>query len=143
MAKVEFDYGRGRKRDGIPSVRRFFTISDEKYYYGMYEDIAYMIMPVDFTSEMDKDIAETCAIYFPENSENREMGKQYFASLIKANAPEYTNEDIEEIIQTAEEKQDDMNIVDGEKSLSFMTFLSEDYRYYTITRIYEQGLSKF
>lgn len=102
MAKVEFDYGRGRKRDGIPSVRRFFTISDEKYYYGMYEDIAYMIMPVDFTSEMNKDIAETCAIYFPENSENREMGKQYFASLIKANATEYTDEEVEEIIQTAD-----------------------------------------
>ena len=65
------------------------------------------------------------------------MGKQYFASLIKANATEYTDEEVEEIIQTAEEKQDDMNIVDGEKSLSFMTFLSDDYRYYTITRIYE------
>lgn len=42
-----------------PASDDFFTISDEKYYYGMYEDIAYMIMPVDFTSEMDKDIAET------------------------------------------------------------------------------------
>lgn len=87
---------------------------DDSYWYGLHEDIVLHLIPLKYTGEVDKDIVLESGIFYDKDSKNSELASKYIVNLIKANALELTDEEIDEIIKQAKEiGKDNVNSKNG------------------------------
>jgi hypothetical protein len=87
---------------------------DDSYWYGLHEDIVLHLLPLKYTGEVDKDIVLESGIFYDKDSKNSELASKYIVNLIKSNALELTDEEIDEIIKQAKEiGKDNINSKNG------------------------------
>lgn len=109
---------------------------DEKYWYGMYEDISFFIVPVEYTGDKEKDIVDTTAIFVPKDSENTELAMKYFKCLVKANNNDLTDEEVDYLIEEAEAQIENGRRANNGKGLYVGISDGNDHYEYQVVRIY-------
>ena len=112
---------------------------DDSYWYGLHEDIVLHLIPLKYTGEVDKDIVLESGIFYDKDSKNSELASKYIVNLIKANALELTDEEIDEIIKQAKEiGKDNVNSKNGKgyasKGLIITYWTNEDNYHISIER---------
>jgi len=93
--------------DGVintPAYDDYLTVEDGSYWFGITENISYLLQPVEFTGDKDKDIVDMSALYFHKENYNEEEAYKYVKCLIKANNYDLTEEEIDNLIKEAKEK---------------------------------------
>lgn len=119
----------------FPASEDYFTTYNNQYWYGMYDDINLVIIPEEFTGDMDKDIVNTMLIRIPKESENEEMASDYFENLIRANNNEITDEDVSYLIEEANiQKANGLNANNG-KGIYVGVIEGDDHYEYQVIRI--------
>ena len=120
-----------------PASDDYLTIQDNNYWYGLYDDIYCYAVPEKYTGNKEKDIVEMIAIYYTKNSSNEELAIEYVRKLIKANNYDLTDNEINELINTAKKiSTKDENAQSG-KGIALAIKETEDYYNYQVIRLYK------
>lgn len=107
------------------------------YWYGLYDDITCYVKPVEFSEDMEKDIAKTVAIRYDAGSENEQMVKDYVKLLIKANNSSISEEEIDQLMTEAEEKAADGKTANNGKGITVGILITDEFTEYQVVRVYE------
>lgn len=118
-----------------PASEDYFTTYNNQYWYGMYDDIDLVIIPEEFTGDMDKDIVNTMLIRIPKDSENEEMALEYFKNLIRTNNNEITDEDISYLIEEANVQKVNGRNANNGKGIYVGVIEGDDHYEYQVIRI--------
>lgn len=120
-----------------PAYDDYLTVEDGSYWFGITENISYLLQPVEFTGDKDKDILDMSALYFHKENYNEEEAYKYVKCLIKANNYDLTEEEIDNLIKEAKEKSSKKETSNNGKGIS-VGFLEYDDRYiYQVIRLYK------
>ncbi len=123
-----------------PASTDYLTEEDGVYWYGLFDDIAFFVEPVQYTGDQQKDIVKNTGITFNKDGKNRDMALKYVFNLIKAHNNNLSKKQIDEIIKGAEELgKDNVNTKNGTGYQDFgllVAFWEYDDQYqYTVERI--------
>lgn len=110
---------------------------DETYYYGVYEDICFYLTPVEYTGDLEKDITQDMAIYYPKETTNEEIAKKYIKNLIKANNQDLSDEDIERLITKSEELSKEEKAADENNGIFISYDENDESKFYIVSRKYK------
>jgi len=119
-----------------PASEEYFTVDNQIYWYGLYDDISLYIKAKEFTNDRQKDITDMMAIYYKDN-ENAEMAKKYAKYLIKANNNDLTDEEINYLIEEAEKLSDKKEMANNGKGVSVGLNKTDDHYEYQVKRLYK------
>lgn len=113
-----------------------YVAENNAYYYYLEDDVTLFLNPVKFTGNKEKDIVETCGIYYDNGSLNEEKALEYIKNLIKANtAKEF---DVSAFMKEAKNKSiDKLNATNGSGIL--LAYITGDNRIqYEVFRNYKE-----
>lgn len=115
----------------------YMIAQDGLYWYRIFDDITCYVKPVEFSDDMEKDIAETIAIRYAVDSKNEQMALDYIQYLIKANNADITDDEISTLMSKAKEQAPDGKTAYNGKGITVGVLVTEDVIEYQIVRIYE------
>lgn len=121
-----------------PASDDYFAVSDELYWYGLYEDIYLYIEPVNYTDNRDDDIVDMSAIHFPKNSEYQDEALEFVRCLIKANNNDLTDEEIDNLIEEAQELSSSKQVANNGKGITVGLSENDTTYEYQIVRLYNK-----
>lgn len=114
------------------------TIENGIYYYVVYEDVGFYVIPENFTENLQEETVKTTTIFYKIDSKNQELAQNYVKFLIKANLPSLTDEEIKSLMTKAIESSKLSQVADENNGL----YISYDERdnnvFYIITRNYQK-----
>lgn len=120
-----------------PAYDDYLTIEDGSYWFGITENISYLLQPVEFTSDKDKDILAMSALYFHKENYNEEKAVKYVRCLIKSNNYDLTDEEIDDLIKEAKEKSLKKETSNNGKGISIGFLEYENSYIYQVIRLYK------
>lgn len=116
---------------------KYTSVSDNLYWYGLYEDIYCYLKPIEFTDNKDNDIADVTTIHFKKGSKNEETALKYVKYLIKANNSKLTDDEIKALIDDAKRLSTENKKANNSKGISIDLVETEEVVEYHITRLYD------
>lgn len=120
-----------------PANEEYLVVEKETYWYGLYDDISLYIKARDFTNDRAKDITNMMGIYYDKNSKNADMAQKYVRCLIKANNDKLTDNEIDYLIDEAENLSTSKNLANNGKGISVGLVEAEDHYEYQVKRLYK------
>ncbi len=120
-----------------PAYDDYLTIEDGSYWFGITENISYLLQPVEFTSDKDKDILAMSALYFHKENYNEEEAVKYVRCLIKSNNYDLTDKEIDDLIKEAKEKSSKKETSNNGKGISIGFLEYENSYIYQVIRLYK------
>ena len=120
-----------------PAYDDYLTIEDGSYWIGITENISYLLQPVEFTGDKDKDILNMSALYFHKDSYNEDEAVKYVSCLIKSNNYDLTDEEIDDLIKEAKEKSFKKEKSNNDKGISIGFLEYENNYIYQVSRLYK------
>lgn len=120
-----------------PAYDEYLTIEDGSYWFGITENISYLLQPFEFTSDKDKDILAMSALYFHKENYNEEEAVKYVRCLIKSNNYDLTDEEIDDLIKEAKEKSFKKETSNNGKGISIGFLEYENSYIYQVIRLYK------
>lgn len=120
-----------------PAYDDYLTIEDDSYWFGITEDISYLLQPVKFSGDKEKDILEMSALYFNKDNYNEEEANKYAKCLIKSNNYELSDEDVENLIKEAKDLSSNNKTSNNGKGISVGFLEHGDNYIYQVIRIYK------
>lgn len=120
-----------------PAYDDYMTIEDSSYWFGITENISYLLQPVEFTGDKDKDILDMSALYFHKDKYNEEEAYKYVKCLIKSNNYDLTNEEITNLIKEAKELSSTKKTANNGKGISIGFLEYENHYIYQVIRLYK------
>ena len=113
------------------------TSEDQLYWYMIEDGIYCYVKPEEYTGDVENDIVHTISVYYEIASGKQEKALEYFKLLIKSNKNDFTDEQITELINKAEElKEEKQKAVNGSGVMVGIAE-TEDHIEYQVTRNYE------
>lgn len=118
-----------------PASEDYLTVENEEYWYGLYEDIYCYIVPEKFTGNKETDIVSIMAIYYPTNTNNKEMAINYIKKLIKINNEDITEEEIDNLLEEAQFISSSKKNAQSKKGIAISYKEIDGYENYQVIRI--------
>lgn len=113
------------------------TSEDQLYWYMIEDGIYCYVKPEEYTGDVENDMVHTISVYYEIASGKQEKALEYFKLLIKSNKNDFTDEQITELINKAEElKEEKQKAVNGSGVMVGIAE-TEDHIEYQVTRNYE------
>ena len=113
------------------------TSEDQLYWYMIGDGIYCYVKPEEYTGDVENDMVHTISVYYEIASGKQEKALEYFKLLIKSNKNDFTDEQITELINKAEElKEEKQKAVNGSGVMVGIAE-TEDHIEYQVTRNYE------
>lgn len=120
-----------------PAREDYYTINDKKYWYGLENGLYCYIVPQEFTGDQTKDITKQFGLSIIKGEEFKADPKAYLKLIIKANAPETTDADIEAMITEADTlRNTDKAAING-KGIYLRVLENDDEINYLVVRVYQ------
>ncbi len=117
---------------------KYLDKDNKIYYYGIFEDIGFYVIPTEYTGSKKDDITKTSAVFYKKDSKNESLAKEYIKYLFKTNLPTINNEEIDKLMKEAIEKRKLNQAVDENNGLFISYDEQENNIFYIITRNYKQ-----
>lgn len=109
------------------------------YYYGIYDDIGFYVIPVNYTGNQEKDIVKTTSIFYPSQSKNKELAYNYVNTLLKVNLNNISEDDIKTLLFKAQEDSKNNKALDEKNGIFISYNEKENNIFYIITRNYQKN----
>lgn len=120
-----------------PAYDDYLTIEDDSYWFGITDNISYLLKPVKFTGDKEKDILDMSALYFHKDNYNEDEAIKYVRCLIKSNNYDLTEEEIGDLIKEAQEKSSKKETSNNGKGISVGFIEYENNYIYQVIRLYK------
>ncbi len=120
-----------------PAYDDYLTIEDDSYWFGLTENISYLLQPVEFTGDKDKDILGMSALYFHKDKYNENEAHKYVKCLIKSNNYDLTDEEIDNLIKESKELSSKKKTSNNGKGISVGFLEYEDNYIYQVIRLFK------
>lgn len=122
-----------------PASEDYLTKENEFYWYGLYDDVFLHVVPVKYSGDLKNDIVLEMGIFYDKGSENEKMAMDYLFHLIKANDNTLSDDEVNKIIEKAQELgKDNINAETGTGYLSHGLLVTywdnEDNYHYSVSR---------
>lgn len=118
-----------------PASEDYSTVSNNEYWYGLYDDIYLLIVPEKYTGDKNKDITKVSAIYYEKNSQNIELALKYVKKLLKANNSNLTTAEIDNLPLRAKELSVKKENAQSKKGIALAYQENNDKVNYQVIRI--------
>lgn len=112
-------------------------IHENTYWYYLYEDIALVVTPQEFSNDKTKDITNQMTIYIPIDSEYQDNALEYAKYLIKSNNDKINDQEVDNLLNEARELQKDRKKANNGKGIYVGIFENSDHLEYQVSRIYK------
>lgn len=109
------------------------------YYYGIFDDIGFYVIPVNYTGNQEKDIVKTTSIFYPSQSKNKELAYNYVNTLLKVNLNNISEDDIKTLLFKAQEDSKNNKALDENNGIFISYNEKENNIFYIITRNYQKN----
>ena len=109
------------------------------YYYGIFDDIGFYVIPVNYTGNQEKDIVKTTSIFYPSQSKNKELAYNYVNTLLKVNLNNISEDDIKTLLFKAQEDSKNNKALDEKNGIFISYNEKENNIFYIITRNYQKN----
>ena len=119
-----------------PASDDYLTIENNEYWYGLYDDIHCFVIPEKFTGDKEKDIVAMIGIYYPKNSQNKDLALKYVKNLFKVNNDKLSYNEISSLVNKAEKSKNSENVQSG-KGIALALKETDEYYNYQVIRIYK------
>lgn len=114
----------------------YLTIDNNQYWYGLIEGIYLVVMPAEFNNDKSKDIVDSMTIYVQKDSEYESDVTNYVKYLLKANNNKFSADEIDKLMNNAEEKVNKEKANNG-KGISLGYNDNSDNYQYLVKRLYK------
>lgn len=111
---------------------------ENMYWYPLYDDLALVVVPVEFTGDKDKDTALTTLIYADKDSANREKALEYLRLLVQANDENLTEDEISGLVEEAENLRERGEMANRGNGIFVTISESDDHSEYQVVRNYRE-----
>lgn len=111
---------------------------EDNYWYPLDEDVALVVVPVEFSGDKAQDEVLTMLIYVDKDSANQEKAQEYWKYLIAANDEELSTEEVTELMTEAEELRERGEMADYDDGIFVAISEAEDHREYQVVRNYRE-----
>lgn len=115
----------------------YLTVSNNQYWYGLYEGVSLVVVPKKFTGNKETEIVDYMLIFVQKNSEYEKNVIDYTKYLIKSNNSSITDEEIDELIKDAKEKSTSGKTSNNGKGISVGYLDNNDTYQYQVLRFYK------
>ena len=96
-----------------PASDDYLTTHENAYWYGLITGLYLIVYPKEFSGDLSKDIVDYMVIYVEKGSEFASDATKYLEYLIKANNPEITTDEINELVDQAKKTANDTTANNG------------------------------
>ena len=120
-----------------PASSDYMTIYENAYWYGLITGIYLIVYPVEYTGNLSSDVVDYMVLYVEENSEYESSVREYMEYLIKANNPDITTEEVDELLEEARNAASTGTTVNNGKGIDIGYIENEDNYQYQVIRLYE------
>ena len=86
----------------LPADDTTMMTYENNYWYPLDDDIALVVVPVEFSGDKAQDTVLTMLIYVDKDSVNQEKARSYWQYLVQANSEDYSAEEVTELMAEAE-----------------------------------------
>lgn len=111
-------------------------VHENNYWYPLYEDVALVVVPVEFTGDKEKDNVLAMLIYTDKDSVNREQAVLYFRNVIGVNDENLSVEEIDALISEAEGLRERGEMANWGKGIFAAVSETDDHIEYQVVRNY-------
>lgn len=122
----------------MPADEGTVTTHDEMYWYPLYEDVALVAVPVEYSGDKAKDVVLSMLVYTDRDSVNRETALRYFRCLIQANDVELGAEEIDGLMTEAETLRERGEMANQGRGIFVAVHEAEDHIEYQVVRNYQE-----
>ena len=120
-----------------PASEEYMTTHEDAYWYGLITGIYLIVYPVEYTGNLSSDIVDYMVLYVEKNSEYESNVNEYMEYLIKANNPEITTEEVNELMTEARNSVSVGTTVNNGKGIDVGYVDNDDNYQYQVIRLYE------
>ena len=119
-----------------PASVDYLTTDENSYWYGLITGIYLIVYPIDYTGDLSTDIVDYMVLYVEKNSEDEANANEQLHYLIKANNPDITTEEINELLTEAKNSASSGKTVNNGKGIDIGYVDNEDNYQYQVIRLY-------
>lgn len=120
----------------LPVDDETVTVYDGAYWYPLHEDVALVVVPVEYGGDKAKDVVLSMLVYTDKESVNQEMALKYFRYLIQANDVELSAEEIEGLMAEAESLRERGEMANRGRGTFVAVHEADDHVEYQVVRNY-------
>lgn len=122
----------------MPTDDETMVVHDGLYWYPLYEDVALVVVPVEFGDDTAKDAVLSMLIYTDKDSANRERALEYLRCLIQANDAELSAEEVEDLMAEAETLRERGEMANRGEGLFVAVNEADNHIEYQVVRNYKK-----
>lgn len=120
-----------------PASNDYLTTYEDSYWYGLITGIYLIVYPEEYTGDLSNDIVDYMILYVEKSSENESSINEYLEYLIKANNPDITTEEVNDLIIEAKDSAESGKTVNNGKGIDIGYIDNNDNYQYQVIRLYE------
>lgn len=124
----------------LPADDTTMMTYENNYWYPLDDDIALVVVPVEFSGDKAQDMVLTMLIYVDKNSANQEKARSYWQHLVQANSEDYSAEEVTGLMAEAEMLRERGEMANRGKGLFVaINEAGGDHIEYQVVRNYEEN----
>lgn len=124
----------------LPADDTTMMTYENNYWYPLDDDIALVVVPVEFSVDKAQDMVLTMLIYVDKNSANQEKARSYWQHLVQANSEDYSAEEVTGLMAEAEMLRERGEMANRGKGLFVaINEAGGDHIEYQVVRNYEEN----
>lgn len=114
-----------------------FKQEDNTYCYLLEEGLYFMIRPIEYIDNKEKEISKYMLLYIDNSYTNHERSLEYAKRLIKSNNKDITDKEILELLKESIELSSEKTCSNNSKGISVCYLTEEDHHEIQLKRLYK------
>jgi len=127
----------------MPTDDATLVTHENNYWYPLDEDLALVVVPVEFSGDKAQDEVLTMLIYVGKDAANQEKAQEYWKYVVQANDDSLSAEEVAELMAEAEELRERGEMANHGGGIFVAISEGEgtgaDHREYQVVRNYREG----
>lgn len=113
------------------------VMHENAYWYPLEEDLALVVVPVEFSGDKEKDTALTTLIYVDKASMNQARALEYLRVLVQANDAKLSEDEISGLVNEAEKLRERGEMANRGNGIFVAIHGTDDHYEYQVIRNYQ------
>lgn len=123
---------------GTPAYDDYMMVENGNYWFALTDDIIFYVTPVECSEDKMKDIVDFSAVRIDKEKFNEETITNYAKKLIKANNNDFSDEEMDALMQEAKKLKKDKLMANNGKGIFVGIYENDEFYEYQVKRIYEK-----
>ena len=113
------------------------VMHENAYWYPLEEDLALVVVPVEFSGDKERDTALTTLIYVDKDSMNQARALEYLRVLVQANDAKLSEDEISGLVNEAEKLRERGEMANRGNGIFVAIHGTDDHYEYQVIRNYQ------